>query len=193
MTYKQEFNLAYVAYRPPIFAPFYYGEAFGDPAHPTPLSPTDRQTLLNQVLSLGFSPVEQIESWCWDPMTVFQEAALQGSSWLPAGQGNVSVTLIGQPGAVVPLGGYSGPPPVTGGFTPVFTNINQLIPFPASAVVPSPPVDPVGPPENGPYYGVFGTNPPAKYTDSRGTFVLVDVYVVQLIGGPTIEKFYVLQ
>ena len=192
MTYQDQFNAAYVAYRPPLFAPFYYGFNYGL-AGSSEISPAARQALINQVITQGFSPVEQIESWCWDPFTVFADAALQGSSWLPCGQGNVAVVNIGQSGAVVPLGGYNGTAPANS--TPVFTSLAQMIPWNTANPLPAVPLDPVGPLEYGPYYGVASgiTNPPATYSDSRGTFVLTNVYQANVLGQPTIMKFYVLQ
>lgn len=189
---SQTYDLAYVASRPPQFAPFYYGTAYGD-ATKAPLSAADRQALIQQVSAL-FPVIEQIEGWGLDPFTIMAVASMQGNTCLPPGTGNVTVVDINQPLAVVPMGGYTGAVPA--GWSPVITDPSKLIPWATlHPAPPAPAVNPVGPQEfpGSNEYGVVGTNPPATYPSpySGMQFVLTKTASYSPMG-PTLMVVYLL-
>jgi hypothetical protein len=159
------FAAAYYASKNPLMQPLYN---MRPGALQSPMLSQDAiNSLINKCIAAGLLIDEQIDYWGWDPWTIMNDRLYQGILWVYAGLGNVSIPTVITPGE------FSGPAPsgtikssITLSDYPAYVNPN------APVIVP---VDPVGVLQVGPYYGVIGTNPPAMYTDSRGTFKLVNV------------------
>jgi len=108
---------------------------------------------------------------------------MEGVLWVKPGMGNVVSEDIIRPGQ------FSGPMPPGMIKTSLALSDYPAWPSPTPVVTDQP--DPVGDPQIGPYYAALGTNPPATWTDSRGTFALKLVPSQFIIGGG-VMKFYVL-
>lgn len=184
-SYQGKFDAAYYGAQDPRKQPLYAGRPGS--ANPTGANLTQAETLalINQLIASGVTIDEQIDYWGWDPYTVMSMREVQGVLWVMPGLGNVAGL-----NEVVTPGEFSGTPPP--GAIKTSTSIADYPPFPVPAPPPAGAVDPVGPQEIGPYYGVVGTNPPATYTDTRGTFKLVQIPSAFPIAGGTMETFYQL-
>jgi hypothetical protein len=184
-SYQQQFNTAYYAAQDPRKQPLYNSRPGGANANVAQLSQADTLALINSLIAAGVTIDEQIDYWGWDPYTVMSLRQVQGIGWVEPGLGNVDLAIVVTPGE------FSGTPPA--GAIITSTNITSYPPFPPTApALPATAPDPVGPLEIGPYYGVIGTDPPATYTDSRGTFKLVQIPSAFPIAGGTLETFYQL-
>ncbi len=148
------------------------------------LTQPEIDALVSKCIAAGITIDEQIDYWGWDPYTVMSRRFMEGVLWVKPGMGNVVSTEVITPGE------FSGPMPSGAIKTSLNLADYPAWPTPTPAVTNQP--DPVGDPQIGPYYAALGTNPPATWTDSRGTFKLKLVPNSFAIGGGGMMKFYVL-
>jgi hypothetical protein len=120
-TYGSQMNQKYYESKPYLFWPFYAQRPDnGGPngtsrtdrwAGLTPLTPEQTWALFAALIAQGYILDEEVEGGVdIDPYTThFIRQNSYGQTWEPAGTGDVQVTSINQPGAVVTPGEFSGP------------------------------------------------------------------------------------
>jgi hypothetical protein len=144
--YQTGFNTAYYASKPPAFQPLYAGRPGAAMASSDALTQAQSWALIGQLIAQGWTIDEEIDAETMDPYTTMFMRELYGNTWEPAGLGETQVTDIGQPGAVVTPGMYTGPVPA--GQIKVSTMIEDYPPYPAPAAPVPPPTpqasNPVG-------------------------------------------------
>jgi len=138
--YQLAFNTAYFASKPSAFWPLYAGRPGGPWSALTALSVAQTWALVAQLIAQGYIVDEEIDAEGMDPYTTMFMRELYGQTWEPAGTGNVQVSSISQPGAVVTPGMFTGPVPA--GQIKVSTMIEDYPAFPTPASTPTPPPTP---------------------------------------------------
>lgn len=135
------FNGTYYQSKHPDFDPLFNGRPGSRNPSGTELAGEARWELIGKLIAAGHIVDEEIDAEGMEPYTVMFMRQLYGQTWEPNGLGEVKVTGVNQPGAVVTPGMFTGPVPA--GAIKVSTMLEDYPPYPMPASGSAPPPPPI--------------------------------------------------